>query len=125
GQQVLPTLFVGDAEVVPLSAPLLVPQQLRVAFERRDPAMMSAAFGPIDVGRRADVGDGRSVELRRERSPDTSAALADHRDGKPAHRMFDVRDSLVDVTDLLGVAEHELDLTIELAGPVEVPHPIE
>ena len=125
GEQVLAALLIRDAEVIPLRAPLLVPQQLRVALERRDAPLVSASFGPLHVVALAFVRDRLSVVVRRKRRADSSAVLADHGDREPTFGMLDIRDALVDLANRLGVAQHEIDLPIELASPVEVAHPVE
>src|SRR3989475_8828610 len=83
GEEVLAALLVRDAEVVPLGAPLLVPEKLGVAFEGRDPAAVAAALRPVDVVDLALVCDGASVVVGGQRRPDPPAVLADHRYRKP------------------------------------------
>src|SRR5437899_4639461 len=70
GEEVFPTLLVGDAEVVPLRAPLLVPEELRAPFEGRDAPAVAAALRPLDVVEAALVRDRRPVVRSGDRGPD-------------------------------------------------------
>src|SRR5919201_2958678 len=120
-EQVLATLLIRDAEVVPLRAPLFVPEELGAPLERRDAAAVPAALRPVDVVTLADIGDRRAVVVGGERRADPSAVLADHRYRQPPRLVVDVRDPLMDGADLLGAAKHEVDLPIERARAIEVP----
>src|SRR5207244_5143576 len=125
GEKILAALLVGHAEVIPLRAPLFIPEKLRVPLERREPTFVTAALCPFHIIRFALVRDRRAVVVGRKRCSDPSAVLADHGHREPAFRMVDIRDALVDRTDRLGVAGREMILLVVCALPVEVPHPVE
>src|SRR5437899_2741538 len=113
GEEVLPTLLVGDAEVVPLRAPLLVPEELRAPFEGRDTAAVAAALRPLDVVEAALVRHRRPVERSGDRGPDAPAVLADHRDRQPPLRMPHTGNTSMNRANRLRVTQHQVDLPIE------------
>src|SRR5258708_34828321 len=125
GQQILAALLVRHVEEVPHRAPLEVPGQLCVPFERRDPPAVTAAVSPAYVARAAFVRDRRPVEVRRVRRADAAAVLADHPDRQPARVLLDVRDLRVDPPDDVRVAKDEIDLLVELPRSVEVTQPMD
>src|SRR5688572_24120855 len=86
---------------------------------------MAAAFGPVDEVLAALVRHGLPVVIERERRSESIAVLADHADGEPAVVLRDVRDALVDLADRRRVAQHEIDLSVEVTIAVQVTQPVD
>ena len=124
GAVVLARAFNGDGERAPLRAPFEFPGEFATAIEGRNLSAMTAAPRPLDEVGFALVGDFLAVVSRDFRGADASALLADNLKWVPGLRPFRAADFLIDAPHDVRVAKNHVNRLVELAGAVDVPHPV-
>ena len=125
GAEILPVRLDGHAEQAPLRRPVDVEGQLGAAAEGRDVAGMAAADGPGHQVGTALVVDPLPVPAGDDGGPNPAAVLADDRQRVPLVGMPDVGHASVDVAHDFGAVERHADVSVHLAGGVDLAHPVD